>query len=134
MPQIRVKIDNHLYRRLKDTVLRTRTWEEVVNEALSDYLIKYENDNLEKRMELIIKYYYKINSVRRVLSMYIYLNKEYQRLMTMPEFNEDRTTQDLIIKIMNEIRRLHEEIKKIEEEITKRQLEEMRNEKEEENE
>lgn len=132
MPQIRVRIDNHLYRRLKDTVLRTRTWEEVVNEALSDYLIKYENDDLEKRMELIIKYYYKINSIRRVLSMYIYLNKEYQKLMTMPEFNEDRTTQDLIVKIMDEIRRLHEEIKKIEEEITKRQLEEIRKEKEEE--
>ena len=126
MPQVKVTIDNHLYRRLKDTVLRIRTWNEVVNEALSDYLLKYENDDLERRMLLIIKYYYKINSIRRVLSMYIYLNKEYQKLMTMPEFNEDRTIQDLIAKIMDEIRKLHEEVKRIEEEMTERQLEEMK--------
>jgi len=126
LPQVKVTIDNHLYRRLKDTVLRIRTWNEVVNEALSDYLLKYENDDLERRMLLIIKYYYKINSIRRVLSMYIYLNKEYQKLMTMPEFNEDRTIQDLIAKIMDEIRKLHEEVKRIEEEMTERQLEEMK--------
>jgi len=114
--QVRVEIDRKIYHRLKQTFLKYKTWRDIINEALAEYLEKREDDYLEKKMMAIVRHYYELSSIKRVLSMYIYLKNEYRRIMTMQDTNYDETIAEITSKLMDIINRLEKEIAEIEKE------------------
>lgn len=116
MVQVRVEIDRKIYHRLKQTFLKYKTWRDIINEALAEYLEKREDDYLEKKMMAIVRHYYELSSIKRVLSMYIYLKNEYRRIMTMQDTNYDETIAEITSKLMDIINRLEKEIAEIEKE------------------
>lgn len=126
--QIRVAVEDEIYKRIRDTYLKYKTWNEIVNEALAEYISRREVDNLERRMMLIVQYYYEVKGLKRVFAMLRNLERTIDKLTSYPEVNSNQTLLEIASKINEILHDMKKKLAELEEEQAKAHIEKIRQE------